>query len=110
MEFLDAGLAESTVRNHVRARKRALGLIQRETFVPQSYVRGHEPQVDCYDAWTDIGGERTMIQVVPMQSMAIGVAFHRGHLHGHSRRSGRLTSTQSPPWTVSKRCAGDAAF
>ena len=35
-EFPDAVVAESTVRNHVRARKRAMGLARRETFVPQS--------------------------------------------------------------------------
>jgi hypothetical protein len=29
-EFPDATVAESTVRNHVRARKRAMGLVQRE--------------------------------------------------------------------------------
>ena len=28
-----------------------MGLIQRETFVPQSYVLGHEAQVDWYEAW-----------------------------------------------------------
>ncbi len=48
-EFPDAAIAESTVRNHVRARRRAMGLVQRETFVPQSYVLGHEAQVDWYD-------------------------------------------------------------
>ena len=39
-EFPDAAVAESTVRNHVRARKHAMGLIRRETFVPQSYSLG----------------------------------------------------------------------
>ncbi len=45
-EFPGAAVAESTVRNHVRARKHALGLVRRETFVPQSYALGHEAQVD----------------------------------------------------------------
>ena len=36
-EFPDAGVAESTVRNHVRDRGRALGLIQHETFAPASW-------------------------------------------------------------------------
>ena len=36
-EFPDAAVAESTVRNHVRERKRHMGLERRETFVPQSY-------------------------------------------------------------------------
>jgi hypothetical protein len=56
-EFPDAAVAESTVRNHVRARKRAMGLILRETFVPQSNGLGQEAQVDWYEAWADIGGE-----------------------------------------------------
>ncbi|WP_186374320.1 hypothetical protein [Roseomonas gilardii] len=41
-EFPDTGVAESTVRNHVRERRRELGLIARETFVPQSYAWGQE--------------------------------------------------------------------
>ena len=79
--FPDAGVAESTVRNHVRARKRALGLVKRETFVPQSYALGHEAQVDWYEAWADLGGERTRMQVFAMRSMASGAAFHRAYQH-----------------------------
>ena len=40
IEFPNAAVAESTVRNHVRARKRVMGLVRRETFVPQSYKPG----------------------------------------------------------------------
>ena len=39
-EFPGASVAESTVRNHVRERKRQMGLVLRETFVPQSYAWG----------------------------------------------------------------------
>ena len=80
-EFPGAAVAEPTVRNHVRGRRRALGLVQRETFVPQSYVLGHEAQVDWYEAWADLGGERTRMQVFAMRSMASGAAFHRAYLH-----------------------------
>jgi transposase len=80
-EFPDARVAESTVRNHVRDRKRAMGLVQRETFVPQSYTLGHEAQVDWYEAWVDLGGERTRVQVFAMRSMGSGAAFHRAYLH-----------------------------
>lgn len=38
-EFADAGVAESTVRNHIRVRKHAMGLVRRETFVPPSSAR-----------------------------------------------------------------------
>lgn len=41
-----ATVVESAVCNHVRARKRALGVVRRETFVPQSYALGQEAQVD----------------------------------------------------------------
>ena len=80
-EFPGVTVAESTVRNHVRARRRAMGLVQRETFVPQSYGLGQEAQVDWYEAWADLGGERTRLQVFAMRSMASGAAFHRAYRH-----------------------------
>ncbi len=80
-EFPGATVAESTVRNHVRTRRRAMGLVQRETFVPQSYTLGQEAQVDWYEAWADFGGERTRVQVFAMRSMGSGAAFHRAYLH-----------------------------
>jgi transposase len=80
-EFPDAAVAESTVRNHVRARRHAMGLVRRETFVPQSYSLGQEAQVDWYEAWADLGGERTRVQVFAMRAMASGAAFHRAYLH-----------------------------
>ena len=80
-EFPGATVAELTVRNHVRARRRALGLLLRETFVPQSYGLGQEAQVDWYEAWADLGGERTRLQVFAMRSMGSGGAFHRAYPH-----------------------------
>ena len=80
-EFPDAVVAESTVRNHVRERKHQMGLLRRETFVPQSYSLAQEAQVDWYEAWVDLGGERTKVQVFAMRSMASGAAFHRAYLH-----------------------------
>jgi transposase len=56
-------------------------LLVRETFVPQSYGWGQEAQVDWYEAWADLGGERTKVPVFAMRSMASGAAFHRGYLH-----------------------------
>ena len=80
-EFPGSAVAESTVRNHVRERKRQMGLERRETFVPQSYDWAQEAQVDWYEAWVDLGGERTRMQVFAMRSMASGAAFHRAYLH-----------------------------
>lgn len=65
------------MRNHVRERKRQMGLVRRETFVPQTYALGQEAQVDWYEAWVDFDGERTKVQVFAMRSMASGAAFHR---------------------------------
>ena len=80
-EFPEVTVAESTVRNHVRERRRQLGLLRRETFVPQSYGWAQEAQVDWYEAWVDLGDERTRVQVFAMRSMASGAAFHRAYLH-----------------------------
>src|SRR3954463_7636892 len=41
-EFPGATVAESTVRNHVRERRRAMGLVRRGDLVPQSYGFGQE--------------------------------------------------------------------
>ena len=72
--------AERTVRQYVAQRKEALGLIRRETFVPQSYDWGVEGQVDWYEAYADLDGERTKLQVFSMRSMASGAAYHRAYL------------------------------
>src|SRR6202048_4212787 len=72
--------AERTVRQYVERRKRELGLAERETFVPQSYRWGVEAQVDWYEAYADLDGERIKLQVFSMRSMASGAAFHRAYL------------------------------
>lgn len=72
-------IAESTVRRYVRERRLALGLLGRETFVPQSYAWGSEAQVDWYEAEADLGEERQRLQVFVMRSMASGGAFHRAY-------------------------------
>lgn len=72
--------AERTVRQYVEQRKRVLGLSGREVFVPQSYSWGSEAQVDWYEAYADLGGERIKLQVFSMRSMASGAAYHRAYL------------------------------
>ena len=37
--------------------------------------------MDWYEAWADVGGERTRVQVFAMRSIASGAAFHRAYLH-----------------------------
>jgi len=71
--------AERTVRQYVERRKRELGLALHETFVPQSYDWGVEAQIDWYEAYADLDGERTKLYVFSMRSMASGAAFHRAY-------------------------------
>jgi hypothetical protein len=37
--------------------------------------------VDWYEAWADLGGEGTRVQVFAMRAMASGAASHRAYLH-----------------------------
>jgi transposase len=74
-------VAEPTIRRYVRQRKDELGLLARETFVPQSDDWGVEAQVDWYEADADLDGERTTCQVFTMRSMASAGAFHRAYRH-----------------------------
>lgn len=74
-------VAECTVRRYVRQRKREMGLKGGETFVPQSYRWGQEAQVDWYEAWAELGGERQKLFVFCMRSMASGGAFHQAWPH-----------------------------
>lgn len=79
-EIPDCTAAERTVRQYVEQRKQALGCGRSETFVPQSYDWGIEAQVDWYEAYADLAGERIKLQVFSMRSMASGAAYHRAYL------------------------------
>jgi hypothetical protein len=71
-------VSEVTIRQYVRERKRELGWSARATCVPQSYAPGQEGQVDWYEAWAELNGERIKLQVFAMRSMASGAAFPSG--------------------------------
>jgi len=75
-ELPNCPVAERTVREYVHDRKHALGLLAREVCVAQSYEWGVEAQVDWYEAYADLAGERTKLQVFSLRSMASGAAFH----------------------------------
>jgi transposase len=79
-ELPDCNIGERTVRQYVHSRKIVLGLAVHETFVPQSYAWGVEAQVDWYEAFADLAGERIKLQVFAMRSMASGAAFHCAYL------------------------------
>jgi transposase len=80
-ELPDCKICERTVRQYVHKRKLALGLMERETCVPQSYGWGVEAQIDWYESYAELCGERTKLQVFAMRSMASGAAFHHAYLH-----------------------------
>jgi len=79
-EIPECEISERTIRKYVRKRRLALGLLGRETCVPQSYPWGSEGQVDWYEAYADLGGEKACLQVFEMRSMAGGGSFHRAYL------------------------------
>lgn len=80
-ERTESKVGESTVRHYVGRRKQELGLIARETFVPQVYDWGSEAQVDWYEAYAEVMGERQQVSCFSMRSMAGGGAFHRAYYH-----------------------------
>jgi transposase len=80
-EMPEVEVAESTVRRYVREKKAALGLVGKETFVPQSYTWGSEGQVDWYEGWAEFDGELRKTHLFCLRSMASGGAFHRAYPH-----------------------------
>jgi transposase len=78
-EMAERQVAEVTIRQYVRERKRELGWVARATCVPQRYELGQEGQVDWYEAWAELSGEPVLLQVFSMRSMASGAAFHRAY-------------------------------
>lgn len=78
-EMPERKVAEVTIRQYVRERKRELGWSARIACVPQSYEPGQEGQVDWYEAWAELSGEPVLLQVFSMRSMASGAAFHRAY-------------------------------
>ena len=88
-------VAEVSVRRYVRERKHELGWSTRTVCVPQSYQPGQEGQVDWYEAWAELAGEPTLLQVSTLRSMASGAAFHRAYHRAPNRHSWKATNTPS---------------
>jgi len=70
-----ADVAETTVRDHVRKRRRELGLAAREVFVPQIHAPGQTAEVDWGEADVDLAGTRTRVHLFFMRSCFSGAAF-----------------------------------
>lgn len=79
-EMPDRVIAEVTVRQYVREKKRAMGMTAATICVPQEYAAGQEAQIDWYEAWAEIDGREVKLQVFAMRSMYSGAAFHRAYI------------------------------
>jgi transposase len=73
-------VAETTVRDYVRARKRAMGWPVGEVFVPQVHAPGIEAEVDWGEAQVDIAGARTKVHLFFMRASFSGAAFCQASL------------------------------
>ena len=70
-----AEVGETTVRDHVRKRRRELGLAARDVFVPQIHAPGQTAEVDWGEADVDLAGTRTRVHLFFMRSCFSGAAF-----------------------------------
>lgn len=70
-----ADVAEVTVRQYVRARKRQLGWPVAEVFIPQHHEPGAAAEVDWGQAEVDLAGERVTVHLFVMRASFSGAAF-----------------------------------
>lgn len=70
-----AEVAETTVRDYVRRRRRELGDPVDEVFVPQVHEPGVEAEVDWGEAIVEIAGQRRKVYLFVMRACFSGAAF-----------------------------------
>jgi len=75
-----ADVAEVTVRQYVRARKRELGWPVCEVFVPQVHAPGVEAEVDWGRALVELAGVGTTVHLFVMRASFSGAAFCQASL------------------------------
>ncbi|MGE5636397.1 MAG: IS21 family transposase [Nocardioidaceae bacterium] len=73
-------VAETTVREYVRRRRRALGLPVDEVFVPQVHAPGVGAQVDWGEATVLLAGAATTVHLFLMRASFSGAAFCQASL------------------------------
>lgn len=91
-----AEVAETTVRDHVRKRRRELGHARGDVFVPQVNAPGVTAEVDWGQADVDLAGTRTKVHLFFMRSCFSGAAFamaspvetQQAFLEGHAQAFG----------------------
>jgi transposase len=77
-----ADVAETTVREYVRQRKRAMGWPVGEVFVPQVHAPGVGAEVDWGEAQVVLAGARTKVQLFVMRASFSGASFCQASLVG----------------------------
>ena len=75
-----ADVAETTVRDYVRARKRALGWPVADVFVPQVHAPGVGAEVDWGEARVVLAGALTTVHLFLMRASFSGAAFCQASL------------------------------
>lgn len=70
-----AEVAETTVRDYVRRRRRELGEPPEEVYVPQVYAPGIEAEVDWGEAQVVIAGQRREVGLFVMRACYSGASF-----------------------------------
>jgi transposase len=75
-----ADVAETTVRDYVRRRRREMGFAVGEVFIPQVCDPGIEAQVDWGEAQVDLAGVRTTVHLFFMRASFSGAAFCQASL------------------------------
>lgn len=75
-----ADVAQSSVRQHVRLRKRELGLAVGEVFVPQVHAPGAEAEVDWGQAEVVLGGIAVRVHLFVMRASFSGAVFCQASL------------------------------
>jgi transposase len=68
-------VAETTVRDHVRKRRRELGLTVGQVFVPQTHVPGRTAEVDWGQAQVQLAGSAVTVHFFVMRACFSGAAF-----------------------------------
>ena len=80
VDELGADVAETTVRQYVRARKRAMGWAVGEVFVPQVHAPGMEGEVDWGEADVVLAGVVTTVHLFVMRASFSGAVFCQASL------------------------------
>jgi transposase len=72
-------VSERSVRRQVKLWKQQQATERAATFISQQYEPAREGQVDWYEAYADVAGERVKLYVFSLRSMYSGAAFHRAY-------------------------------